>query len=225
MNLLEALIAKIAPHACLACSTEGTLLCAACSGLLAAIQPRCFRCLQPSPDYLTCPACLSTSNLHSVGVATVYSDVAKSLVWKLKLAGAQSAATIMAKHMAVLGKNSAPNTLIVPVPTATSRVRQRGYDQAKLLARELSRQTGLPYGHCLARHGQAHQHGLDRQQRLTQLSTAFRVRRASLIKNRHVILVDDVTTTGATLEAAAAVLQQAGATRIEAVVFAQPSLK
>jgi ComF family protein len=172
---------------------------------------------------LTCSACRKASPLRSVQVAAVYGAVAKSLIWKLKLAGAQSAAAIMAKPMAAL-LTEATEAIIIPVPTATSRVRQRGYDQAALLARALSRQTRLPYYHCLARSGQTHQHGLGRQDRLTQLTTAFRIKRPKLVYNSHIILVDDVATTGATLEAAASVLQIAGAVRVDAVVFARPEL-
>jgi ComF family protein len=115
------------------------------------------------------------------------------------------------------------DVVIVPVPTATSRVRQRGYDQAKLLARALSRQARLPYLDCLARTGQAHQHGASRSQRLRQLTAAFRVRRQRAVRGSHIVLIDDVVTTGATLEAAAAVLHAAGATRVEAVVFCTAS--
>ena len=110
----------------------------------------------------------------------------------------------------------------MPVPTATGRARQRGYDQAKLLAHELSGQIRLPYLDCLVRSGQTHQHGLSRHDSLTQLKSAYRVKRSNRVTGAHIILVDDVVTTGATLEAAAAVLQATGASRVDAVVFAQP---
>ena len=106
-------------------------------------------------------------------------------------------------------------------PTATSRVRQRGYDQAKLLARALARQAGLPYLDCLARVGQTHQVGATREQRLRQLQAAFRVRRPNAVRSAYLLLVDDVSTTGATLELAATILKSAGARRVDAIVFAQ----
>jgi ComF family protein len=112
------------------------------------------------------------------------------------------------------------DAVLVPVPTATSRVRARGYDQSKLLARAVARRQSLPVLNCLARHGQTHQVGATRQQRLSQLSTAFRVIRPARLAGRHVILVDDVTTTGATLELAAQKLLAAGARRVDAVTFA-----
>ncbi len=155
-------------------------------------------------------------------VGTAYVSVAKALIWQLKLAGAQVAARDMAIHLAPLIKHIEPGAVLVPVPTATSRARQRGYDQAKLLARELSRRTKFIYGDYLARHGQAHQHTRSRQERLTQITNAFRVKQQTLVSDAHIILVDDVVTTGATLEAAATVLRAAGARRVEAIAFAQP---
>lgn len=222
MSILDALISIVAPHNCLGCDTEGKVLCTSCSGALMASPERCYRCHKLMMCSLTCADCQKFSLLTAVRVAAVYETVAKSLIWKLKLAGVQSAATIMAHQMAALITCSTTNTMLVPVPTATSRVRQRGYDQAKLLARALSKQTRLPYNDCLTRLGQTHQHGLSRQERLTQLTTAFRVTKERAIQEARIILVDDVTTTGATLEAAAATLRAVGATRIEAVVFAQP---
>lgn len=160
-------------------------------------------------------------------MGTVYDGVAKDLIWQLKFHGAQAAAEVMARHMAPLlsdiyGSTTSRLAVLVPVPTATSRARHRGYDQARLLARELSRQTGLPYADCLRRSGQTHQVGASRVQRLKQLQTAFRVKASRFLPvSDTVILVDDVLTTGATLESAAAVLEQTGRCSIDAVVFAQ----
>jgi ComF family protein len=224
MSFLDMIVGKIAPHDCLACGIEGDLLCSSCLVTLKTVPERCYRCCAIMNKSLTCLVCRGTSPLHSVRAATVYGSVAKQLIWKLKLAGAQTAARIMAKRMTNL-VDITTRAIIVPVPTATGRVRQRGYDQARLLARELSRQTRLPYYDCLARSGQTHQHGLSRHERLTQLAVAFRVKRPGIVRRFRVILVDDVTTTGATLEAAATVLYAAGAAQIDAVVFAQPEVE
>jgi ComF family protein len=125
----------------------------------------------------------------------------------------------MAEYLPYFG----PETLLVPVPTATQRARQRGYDQADLLARELSEILGLPHQYLLSRLGQARQVGTGRKQRAAQLAKAFRVKGRVPI-NSHIMLVDDVVTTGATLEAAATILKKAGAKRVDAVIFAQTTL-
>jgi len=156
-------------------------------------------------------------------VASYYDGIAKDLVWKLKFGGGQTAARQMSINMKnILNfSNCLPGTIIVPVPTATSRIRSRGYDQAELLARELSRLTGLRQVACLARLGQAHQVGANREQRQAQLAEVYFVKKASTVFGSQILLVDDVLTTGSTLEAASRVLKQAGARQIDAAVFAQ----
>ncbi|MFO0781973.1 MAG: phosphoribosyltransferase family protein [Candidatus Saccharimonadales bacterium] len=145
--------------------------------------------------------------------------MAKSLVGRLKFYGAQSAAKEIAK---LLSTHALPEgCIVVPVPTATSRARQRGYDQAKRIARDFARHNNLPYLDCLARIGQSHQVGARRSQRIKQLRNAYRVKSGMRVKGIEIILIDDVLTTGATLEAAAACLKASGAKRICAQTFTQ----
>jgi len=162
--------------------------------------------------------------LYRVQARTVYRGVAKQLIWKLKSAGAQAAAEVMAAGMvALLPAGERP--VIVSVPTATGRVRQRGYDQAQLLGRQLARQARLPWLACLARSGQLHQVGANRQQRRWQLHDSLRVTQRRFVRGAHIVLIDDVYTTGATLEAAAEVLIKAGAARVDGLTFAYTILE
>jgi ComF family protein len=110
--------------------------------------------------------------------------------------------------------------LLVVAPTATSRVRARGYDQSVLLTKHLSRLTKLPHASLLVRMGQQRQLGQSKTQRRTQLAGSFRVRNPLLCKDRHCLLIDDVVTTGSTIEAAAQALMDAGARRVDAFIFA-----
>jgi ComF family protein len=204
MSLIDRIIGAVVPHDCLGCGVEGGLLCSGCADKLPGVPP------------------LATLNgdLRLIQAVTPYKGLAKDLLWKLKSGGAQAAATVMARQMRRLLETDR-NLLVMPVPTATSRVRQRGYDQAKLLARELAKQARLPYADCLARLGQSHQVGANREQRRQQLGEAFWVRHHGLVRRARILLIDDVTTTGATLEAAAKALKAAGASDIQAIVFAQ----
>jgi ComF family protein len=233
MSTINSLLSLIAPHQCLGCSQEGSLLCSPCLRGLVISTDRCYSCQRPAPDGLTCTGCYKRSYVFQVQAAASYTGLAKELVRKLKFSGAQAAVRPMAVCMAQLilaasRTNSVTRqplaVVVVPVPTASSRQRRRGYDQANLLARALARHQNLDYLPCLRRLGQAHQVGAGRAQRLAQLAGAFVVVRPERIRGKHVVLVDDVITTGATFEAAARVLRQAGAARVSAIAFARAEL-
>ncbi|HXE10005.1 MAG TPA: double zinc ribbon domain-containing protein, partial [Verrucomicrobiae bacterium] len=174
MSIIDRFIGLLAPYECLSCGAEGELLCQTCIQQLPMLPPQCYRCLEVSSDGRTCSACLDASELYSLRALTPYAGHAKDLVWRLKSGGARAAAAVMAKGLLPLLPRSS-SQVIVPVPTASSRVRSRGYDQAGLLARELGRRSRLPCGDHLRRQGQTRQIGTSRRQRLNQLQTAFRL--------------------------------------------------
>lgn len=136
---------------------------------------------------------------------------------------AKSGLEEVAELMAPLLRFVKEGAYLVPVPTATTRVRQRGYDQSLVLSLALSRRSGLTKRVFLRRLGQAHQVGSTRRERLAHLDNAFRVIHHADVQDAHAVLVDDVLTTGATLETAARELKKAGAAQVDAIVFAQPS--
>jgi ComF family protein len=152
---------------------------------------------------------------------TEYEGYAKDAIWELKFGGSQAAAKDMAQAMAALGPNITPQTIITHVPTSTGHIRARGYDQARLLARAIAKQTPGMYVSCLARSGQHRQVGASRKQRFEQLTDALRPAAGIDFTGTNILLVDDVLTSGATLEAAARVLKQAGVARVDAIVFAR----
>jgi ComF family protein len=111
----------------------------------------------------------------------------------------------------------APDALLVPVPLHVTRLRERGFNQAVLLARRLGRARGLPVAsRALVRLRATHaQPGLGATARRRNLADAFALRPGTAIARRVVVLVDDVLTTGATADACAAVLLAAGALRVD----------
>lgn len=224
MRLIEQILAVMAPHECVGCAAEGGLLCGTCRQQLPPSPRECYGCRRPDRQSLTCPACSRLSALIRVCAATIYRGEARTLIWRLKSTGARSAAVTMARSMADLVLDS-QGYILVPLPTATGRIRRRGFDHSRLLTRELSRLTGLARADCLVRRGQTHQVGADKALRISQLAGAYRINNAKLVRGADIMLVDDVMTTGASLETAARLLKAAGAARVEAVVFARPALK
>jgi predicted amidophosphoribosyltransferase len=121
----------------------------------------------------------------------------------------------------LLNRSLSKGVLITHVPATAAHIRERGYDQAALLARQLARRSGAQHAALLARSGKSHQLGATRYERLEQLKYALRTRQPDLIHGQRILLVDDVLTTGASIRAATAALQDAGAATVDVLVFAQ----
>lgn len=224
--MLDTIIGVIAPHSCLSCDQEGALLCRPCLMALPPAIRRCYRCERPADSFRTCQPCRAAgSGLRAVYAATPYDGVARDVIWRLKFDRAKAAAAVMAQRMAAVLPEVPPQTVVVPVPTVRQRARRRGYDQAALLARLYARRINRPYAELLQRSGQQEQIGANRQQRQAQLdgsySLAGRLPSGMRLERQTVILVDDVLTTGSTLEAASRPLVMAGARSIHGLVFAQ----
>jgi ComF family protein len=218
MSIIEKLTALYAPDNCLGCSLEGSLICTACRPTIPLSQGVCFDC-HATISTASCSGCASKIGISSIAAATDYSGTARLLVACLKFRGNQSASKLMAD---VLSKRlSLPkDAVIVHVPATTAHVRQRGFDQARLIAKHLSRLSGLPCYDVLRRQGRQHQLGSERTIRQLQLFDAVTATK-SATSIKHALLVDDVLTTGASLAASARALLTAGVTEITAVTFAQ----
>ena len=220
LKLVDTVLGFIAPHQCYGCGQDGSPLCASCQELLPATVPRCYRCGNTQKGATTCTTCKRATKLRAVHVRTDYEGIGEFLLRGLKFERVFAAAAVMGTLLAEMKPSLPQDVVIVPVPTATSRVRLRGYDQSVLIARELSRKITLPYAELLERHGQQRQTGSGRRERQKQLEGAFKLAPRKQLP-KAVLLVDDVLTTGATLEAAAQAFQGAGVNYIYAIVFAR----
>ena len=172
-------------------------------------------------DFAVCRLCMRRSPLKHVWVSTEYNGLAKAVVQNYKFRSARGAGKVMARIMGQTLSYLSRDTVIVPVPSATGRQRQRGFDHTLLLAKNLGAESGLLVSAVLGRLGQSRQVGASRQKRKTQLEGSFIINKPYMVRGKDVLLIDDIVTTGGTLEPAARALKRAGARTISAVTFAQ----
>lgn len=222
--------ANFGGSACLVCRTwcdEG--VCAACLERFAMPQQRCDGCALPVPSGVTrCGHCLLAPPVQCRTLAALsYGFPWDGLVQRFKYQAAPELAAPLARRLvaAVSAAGTGQAALLVPVPLFPSKLRERGYNQAWELARRVAAACGLPAeARLLSRvvDGPAQQGG-SREQRRRQVREAFAVSPAAAVHlaGRHVALVDDVMTTGATAEAASRALLRAGAASVQVWVLAR----
>ena len=204
MSLLDLLL----PPACLACRARGSLLCERC---MAAMRPP-----SRAADRFVAPDAGIVIGVYlALGVgAFAYDGPVRRALAQLKYEGAGRVAPLLSRaglpaYRDLLGV-SGP-AVLTPVPVHLERMRSRGYNQAGLIACELGRASGMPVHDLLVRaRSTTRQHRLDRAGRLRNLRGAITVVDGVTVP-KTVIVVDDIITTSATLEACAAALGEAGA--------------
>jgi ComF family protein len=226
MSIFEVAISVLAPPECINCSAEGLVLCDACAKLsIPAFGERCWRCNVLSPNSKTCVACRRIGSPSFVWVATDHDKLARDLLSFYKFGHNRAAAEPIARMMLKTLHDYRPvnfiDYLIIPVPTATGRMRQRGFGHSELLAKVIARRLGMCYSQALRRLDQTRQLGARREDRLIQLSQSFAVSRPSQIAGQKILLIDDVVTTGGTIISAAIELRAAGAKQVDALLFAK----
>ena len=206
------------PPSCPGCGREGELVCAACHAQLGrridepAGGPLGLRANQPA-------------NLAQLEWCCSYSGPARACLHALKYDGELRLVEPLAELMAARWRRvGIGGELLVPVPVHAARRRQRGFDQAELLARAAGRQLGLGVLLAVDRAAvTAAQHALGRRARAANVRRAFTVPAGlrGAVSGRWVILVDDVVTTGATLSGCAAALYDAGARAVSGLALAR----
>jgi len=186
----------LAPYDCLACGQEGLLVCDLC-------WPQLFTKVSQTPD------CWAATN---------YTSLAKELVRSMKIDCRRQACWLIARALHQLAP-AYHSVVVTSVPTASVRIRERGFDQGRLIAQEFASLRKLPYQPFLIRHGKAKQAGASKSSRLQQISGNYQVKPGCRF-DKPILLIDDVSTTGATLTEITTVLHRAGAGSVSTLVFA-----
>ena len=220
------------PSLCAVCHRwPGPRICLDCRMRWAPQTHRCQTCALPLPDSASsCGACLKhPPRLERCSAALDYAYPWQDLITRYKfqadLGLVRSLGRLMAEHTEIHQQLQRCDAL-VPVPASAERLRERGFDHTLLLAQSVARQAGNPpvLGHVVQRqHIQLPQHSSSRAQRLRQLHGVFSLKSGQPpdIAGRKLLLLDDVMTTGATLNALAACLLSGGAASVSAIVLAR----
>ena len=224
----QSLLDWVLPPRCGGCRRLGAWLCARCLRRIRRLEeplcPRCGRQLAFRGDWCSCRRRLP--HLARLRAAAAYEVPLSAAVHRFKYNGWRALARPLASLLtARLAVDGLPAAHIVSVPLHSARQRQRGYNQSEELARVLRRQLGLPdlSGRLLRTRDTPPQVGLDRLRRMHNVAGAF-AWSGPPGGGEPMLLIDDVVTTGATLESCAAALKAAGFGRVSGITLARVSL-
>ena len=207
-------------------------LCPACWSKLAFIAPPyCPRlgipfAYDPGPGILSMQAIAHPPAYQRARAAVRYDDVARALVHAFKYGDRMDLAPMIGRWMARAGHELLDDAdALVPVPLHWRRLWTRRFNQSAALAEQISRESGVAVAHAALKRvkATAQQVGLSRKDRAANVQGAFRVAPAAKpeVAGRHLIVIDDVLTSGATADACARALLRAGAAQVDVLVFAR----
>ena len=219
----RAAIELVLPAKCAVCGREGDFVCPACEDALPELRrPYCRLCANPGAGS-PCSSCRAWPPAYDRIEAPYLMDAGvRDVVFDLKYRGIRALAPdmgeLLARHMESVRLGA---DLIVPVPLHRRRERERGYNQAALLARDLSPRTGLPVAPALRRTRDTPPQvaTVGPEKRRANIEGAFEC--VADVRGRRVLLVDDVVTTGSTMGACATPLKAAGASKVLGLAFAR----
>lgn len=225
-KLGEVALNLLFPHRCIGCGREGELICSSCLINLPRIMPPvCPRCGRPQSSNILCPECVKRQS-YIDGIRSPYrfEGLIRQAIHQFKYRNMRSLATPLAQLMNnYLKTYPIPGDILIPVPIHKKRSRERGYNQSLLLARKLGKLINLPViENCLIRRIQSppQARSASAEERHRNVADAF-ICNDSGLKGKQVLLIDDVTTSGATLDACARALKAAGASSVWGLTLAR----
>jgi len=227
INIQDWLLPRLCP-ACGDPTGPGRKLCPGCERSLPVLHFACPRCAIPyeHPDTQgECGACQKQAPAFTRAVALYrYAPPVDHFIRALKFQQQLGLAHLLGERLAQrLMRGTSRPELIIPVPLHGARLRERGYNQALEIARPVARALGIPldFRSLVRMRATAPQTGMTVAARRRNLRGAFALRDDTAVRNLRVALVDDVMTTGSTVQAAAKCLRAAGAKEVDIWVIAR----
>jgi ComF family protein len=227
-KLIELAVESFFPRRCVGCGKVGGFLCPECLGKLPRLlPPLCPNCGRSQASGIVCPDCRQRQT-EIDGIRSLFrlDEVIRKAIHQLKYRNLKAISPCLAELLSdYFESNSLPGEALLCVPLHPRRLRERGYNQSGLLARELGRRVGMPVVEgCLIRVKQAQPQvrAVDVAERRRNVADAF-VCRDERISGKQIILIDDVCTSGATLESCAAALKSKGAASVWGLTLARES--
>lgn len=220
-TILNRLFDALAPHYCCSCGEIGNLLCESCKyNIVSEPYEGCLLCGRLSLS-AKCPHCRSGIDRAWCGGERI--GGLEELVNRFKFEYARDAYLPLGDILLATLPQLPGDTVVVPIPTVRSHVRQRGYDHCLLLARYVASSRGLAIGRVLERQTSTMQRGASRQVRIKQAKEAYRPK-GSIRADVPYLLIDDVVTTGSTMRYAAKTLKSGGADMVWAAAATRQSI-
>ncbi len=214
------------PQSCVGCGEGGSFICSSCrSSLLRIVPPLCPKCGKPQSGGILCPGCVGwQAEIDGIRSPFRFDGVIRQTIHQLKYRNLRALATPLARLLSdYLVTSPVPGEVLAPVPLHRKRLRERGYNQSGLLAKELGELVHLPVvNNCLVRqrHAPPQTRTSNVEERRNNVAGVF-VCRDDRLRNKQVLLIDDVSTSGTTLDACATALKVAGATSVWGLVLAR----
>ena len=226
-RLASASLDLLYPPKCVGCEREGRFLCAVCLDTLPhLVPPFCLRCSQPLARGDACRRCLASPlAIDRIVAPFLMEGAAREAVHRLKYNNLRAIAPTLGALLAdFLAARQVRGDILVPVPLHPRRERRRGYNQAALLARDVGERLGIPVvSEALVRSKDTpSQTGRSQaEDRRANVQGSFRCPSPEAVNGLDVLLLDDVCTTGSTLEACSVALREAGAASVTGVALAR----
>ncbi len=222
----EAALDFFFPQLCVNCGKEGVFICNSCAQQITHLQePFCLRCGIPVSKNPLCEHCrFWQATIDGIRAPFRFEGVIRQAIHALKYRNLTAVTPLLSQMLfTFVHAQSWEFDLIVPVPLHRKRLRERGYNQSRLLAGELGRLCGVTtdFSSLMRTHdNQPQARTQSVEERFRNVDGLFFCK-TGIMRDRRVLVVDDVTTTGATLNACAVALKQAGAARVWGLALAK----